>query len=93
MICATVNTRIVSPCLNVKVSICNNVDKIAVKQCNPLLSVSVSNCDKIIPFIIFKNKNIIVKYNIVCSPDVDPNYFIVKEGLFVLADGNKFKVM
>lgn len=93
MICATVNTRIVSSCLNVKVSICNNVDKIAVKQHNQLLSVSVSNYDKIIPFIVFKNKNIIVKYNIMCASDVDPNYFIVKEGLFVLADGNKFKVM
>ena len=93
MICTTVNTRIVSPCLNVKVSIYNNVDKIAVKQYNQLSSVSVSNCDKIVPFSVFKNRNIIVKYNIVCTSDVDPNYFIVKEGLFVLADGNNFKVM
>lgn len=94
MECLTVNTRVASPCLGVKVKVQQDITKVVVFPHNALLSVFIKLDEKLIPYIIYQNENIRVKYNVVCSPNLGVEYyFIVDEGLFILSDGKKLKLV
>lgn len=68
--------------------------KITVFPYNAMLSVFIRWDEKLIPYVIQQNENLNIEYNLVCSPDLGvQNYFAVKEGLFILSDGKKFKLI
>lgn len=60
---------------------------------NPL-SVKITAFEfKLLSTIVVQN-DVVVNYNIVCSPNVDTGYYLyVQEGIFILSDGNKFELI
>lgn len=94
MKCLKVNTNVVSPCLNIKVNVKRDIAKIAIFPYDAKLSVFIKWDEKLTPYVVQQNENLNVEYNLVCSPDLGAqHYFIVKEGLFILSDGKKFKLI
>ena len=58
------------------------------------LFVQITLFDKLLSNVIVNRNNIVVNYNIVCSPDLGIGYYLfVQEGVFILSDGNKFELI
>lgn len=81
----------------INVRITNRTENIKIK-CNPVFTnlkvILTPWFDKFITKAICINKRPNVSYNIVCATNLSVgHYFMVREGLFILADGNKFELV